>query len=275
MIKTERLLRFCKFVDNKRPFCIKNIEILHNVNLKQRKVCLFMHGTSGFSKNCVNYMKMLHKLGFFIIAPHRVSYHSYLCNIYKQKKICGRHTKYSTTPPFAEKNKILYSYLAKFRKHEAESCFRFFKPYLNLESTIILGVSEGGIAVSLARIHQNVKKFICSYSIERNYFTQRFPVIHSYPKQHVIQIIGTHDEFFGKCNSVSATLKKNIKGHGYCTFKRQKKKNYTIYLLKNQKHSLLESKNRMLMSAIIYSHLGAKQKRISPKFATLYFNIRG
>jgi hypothetical protein len=235
-----------------------------------------MHGTSGFSKNCINYMKMLHKLGFYVIAPHHVSYHKYLCNWYKNKKMCGKDIKFNTTKLFAKRNKLLYNYVSNFRKNELEYCFKYFSQIIDYNKTIVLGVSEGAIAVSLANIPKPIPKFICSYSIEKNYFTQKNPVIVLHKEQKVIQIIGTKDQYFGPC-SISSSLNKHIKGNGRCTFKKSKIKNFHIYLIKNQKHSLLEKSkiNANLISNIVYSHFGAKQKRISPKFATLYFKIKG
>lgn len=274
MIDILRLLNVCKFVDNETKFELNDIKSISNINLKRRNVCIFMHGTSGFSKNCINYMKMLHKLGFFIIAPHHVSYHHYLCNIHKKKKICGQDIKYTTTNYFAKRHKLLYSYIAYFRKLEVEYCFGYFKKKLNLKNTILLGVSEGAIAVSLCRI-SGITKFICSYSIERNYFTQKFPVIFTSKKQKIVQIIGTHDEFFGP-ESISSSLSNQIEGNGKCTFAKYKINNYHIYLLKGQTHSLLVTmRNCKLLSNIIYSHFGARQNRISPKLATLYFKISG
>jgi hypothetical protein len=275
MIDLQRLLKFCKIVISNKKFKLENVNKNYLTSLKSEKICFFMHGTSGFSKNCINYMKMLHKLGFVIIAPHHVSYHRYLCNIYKQTKICGTHIKFNTTHDFAKKNRIIYKYITEFRKNELEKCFDFFKTYINLNNTIAVGVSEGGVAVSIAKLPK-VTKFVCSYSIERNYFTRKFPVVHLYKNQNIVQIIGTNDQYFGPC-SISSSLRKKITGNGFCTFKRCKLKNFTIYLIKGEKHSLLETKriNRDLISEIIYSHFGAKQKRISPKFATLYFKISG
>lgn len=274
MIDSKRLLQFCKYVDGKH----ENFQIKTRVipSLKNSKVCFFMHGTSGFSKNCINYMKVLHALGFTLIAPDHNAYHHYICKKYKKQVFCGRHLHFNTTSKFAQNNKKLYNYVANFRKNELQCCFKIFKHQLNLKKTIALGVSEGAIAVSLACIPVHTK-FICSYSIEKNYFTQHFPVIQIFPGQKIVQVIGTHDEFFGTNNSISSKLRAHVVGHGHKTLKYNKIKNYTIYLLKNQPHSLLQKSatNAKLLKAIIYSHLGAKQKRISPRFATLYFKISG
>lgn len=272
MMDIIRLLRFCKFVHSNSTFKIRtgNIPCLNHAH-----VCFFMHGTSGFSKNCLNYMKVLHSLGFTIIAPDHNAYHHYLCTKFKENTFCGRHLHFNTNVSFAQKNKKLYQYVAHFRKTELETCFNFFRKFIDLQNTIAFGVSEGAIAVSLARVP--CAKFICSYSIERNYFTQKYPVIRLQKYQKIVQIIGTKDEFFGKQNSIASKLKSSIAGHGKHTLEALSKK-YSIYLLKNQPHSLLhtnKSNIKQLIKQIIYSHFGAKQKRISPKFATLYFKISG
>ena len=268
-----RLLKYCKYVDPKKSFAMCTGKV---PNLKNAKVCFFMHGTSGFSKNCINYMKVLHKMGFVIIAPDHNAYHHYLCKRYKSVVYCGRHLHYNTNVHFAKTNRKLYNYVAHFRKNELVCCFNIFKKFIDLRKTIALGVSEGAIATSLACIPVSIK-FICSYSIEQNYFTQYKPVLQVYKNQKIVQIIGTCDEFFGSCKSVSSKLYSNIHGHGEKTFRLKNLKNYTIYLLRKQPHSLLHKSkmNAKLIADIIYSHFGAKQKRISPKFATLYFKISG
>ena len=263
----QRFIKTCKFIDPLKKFKFSDLTCLP----KNAKVCIFMHGTSGFSKNCINYMKLLHKLGFYIVAPDHNVYHHYLCNIYRKHIFCGRHLHFNTNAHFAKVNKSLYRYVAHFRKQELETIYR----YINAKYCIALGVSEGAIAVSLAKIP--CTKFICSYSIEKNYFTQKYPVIYLKKNQKIVQIIGTNDEYFGKHNSISSKLYKNINGHGLFTFKKNGHKNFHIYLLKGQKHCLLAQGaiNKNLIYSIIYSHLGARQKRISPKFATLYFKING
>ena len=252
MIDSIRLLNTCKYVDStKLQFKITRVI----PSLKSRKVCFFMHGTSGFSKNCINYMKILHALGFTIVAPDHNAYHHYLCNIHKSHKYCGRHLHFNTTESFAKKNKDLYDYVAKFRKCELESCIKIFKHFVDLKKSIALGVSEGAIAVSLARIPVHAK-FICSYSIERNYFTRKFPGIQISKNQRIIQIIGTKDQYFGATDSISANLSPRILGNGIKTFKKHQIQNYTIYLLKNQQHSLLQTskRNANLLKYIVAKH---------------------
>ena len=273
MFNYQRLLHHCKYVNPRKKFILSDKMPCIS---KKNKICFFMHGTSGFSKNCVNYLKILHKLGFTVIAPDHNAYHHYICKIFAQQKYCGRHLHFNTTSHFATRNTLLYNYVAHFRKKELECCFQIFKDHIDIKKAICVGVSEGAIATSLACVPVS-KKFIFSYSIERNYFTPKMPVVNVYAGQKIIQIIGTKDEYFGPLG-IASKLRAHIIGHGQKTFRALKTKNYNIYLLKNQSHSLLQKnlkQNAKIIKAILYSHLGAKQKRISPKFATLYFKING
>lgn len=273
MINHQRLLHHCKYVNPSKNFRLSSKMPCIS---KKHKICFFMHGTSGFSKNCINYLKILHRLGFTVIAPDHKAYHHYICNVFKKRKYCGRHLHFDTNSNFAKNNASLYNYVAHFRKTELESCFNIFKAHIDAKKTIVVGVSEGAIATSLACLPV-LKKFIFSYSIERNYFTQKLPVVRVYPCQKIIQIIGTNDEYFGP-KGIASKLRAHIIGHGQKTFKAKNIKNYCIYLLKKQPHSLLHTnikQNSKIIQSILYSHLGAKQKRISPRLATLYFKIKG
>ena len=273
MIDTRRLIRHCKFIDPSKKFKLDSKLPKFN---KRNKICFFMHGTSGFSKNCINYLKILHRLKYTVIAPDHNAYHHYLCNNFANRTYCGRDLHFNTNAHFARRNKQLYSYVAQFRKKELECCFRIFRGKINVVKAIVVGVSEGAVAASLACVPVSTK-FIFSYSIERNYFTQKLPVVNLYPYQKIVQVIGTYDEFFGP-RGIASKLKAHVVGHGHKTFKAMKIKNYSIYLLKRQKHSLLHQnikQNGKIIKAIFYSHLGAKQKRISPKLATLYLSING
>lgn len=208
------------------------------------KIAFFMHGTSGFTDNSLNYLKILHKLGFFIIAPDHIASHKHFCH----HNICSKHINFSTTVNFAKKNPHIYKYVSDFRTKELEQVFtHFFQIYPhNPKHLIAVGVSEGAIAVSKAKIPVHTK-FIFSYSIERNYFTMKKPFVHSYPNQRIIQVIGTNDNFFGKNNSISSHFHK-VKGHGFDNLKHLN--NSLIFLLQNYEHSLLYKPNKHICTFI-------------------------
>lgn len=267
-INVYRLILFCKIVaPTQTDFS------------KHDKFCFFMHGTSGFTYNCKNYMKILKKLGFVIIAPDHNRYHFRKCKC----TVCGKDLKYNTTINFVKHNNKIYDYAANFRTKELEACVKYFSKLWNLKNkttVIAVGVSEGGIAVSQSDIPAYITKFIFSFSIEKTYFTPHCN-FNLKKQQKVIQTIGTHDEFFGRRNSIACHFNE-VNGHGLNTFKNFHHQNYAIFLLEKQPHSLLSTKtlfrkNSKIISHILctYSAFGARQNLISPKFATLYLSTNG
>lgn len=229
----QRLLKHCKVVLPDKRFQLIPLKLLDK-NKIYTKIAFFMNGTTGFTDNSLNYMRILHKFKFLIIAPDHNFYHKNICKYHQQKKICGHDTKFHTTKRFAAKNPHIYSYITKFRTLELSSIYKhFFQifPHLSKSFQICVGVSEGAIATSIAKIPVHLK-FVFSYSIEKNYFTKHKPYFKSFPTQKVIQVIGSNDQFFGKSNSI-ASFFHNVRGFS------KSRRNLFIHVLPFQHHSLL------------------------------------
>lgn len=217
-IDIRHFLDVCKYMKNHRFTYLKE----KTPNLK--KVCIFMHGTSGFYESSYKYMKYMNDLGYDVLAPDHVEYHR------KHKT----DIKYSTKPKTACTlyNQLRYKYAINFRLKELQTAVHHVAKYA--KEIVLLGVSEGAISVSMFKSCVPVKKIMCSFFPMQSYFTKS----HVFDKNNVtnhIYIIGSDDQYFSPyTDSISKITQK------YCGGKHDYSPNVVVIPFAN--HDLLEIK---------------------------------
>ena len=226
-----------------------------NFPVDNTKICIFMHGSGGFSETSMKYINYMTSQGYTVFSPN-----------------CDTH-KYNTTVQKActANNQRLYRLVLQERLCELRKTVPYIHSTINDAHITLLGTSEGGIAVSRFRSKHKIKlKVICAYYPQRSYFTPHGPFMNTDNVEHTICIYGTKDEFFGPIDSITQQTK------NMCKLSKTpiELPRFDTYVIKNGHHNILKTAQELVF-AIIYSHLGAKQKRISPRFATLYFKIKG
>lgn len=186
-----------------------------------RPYVIFLHGSHGFTKHNLKYITLLCSLGFSVIAPNHMVYNT--CD------------EYNSTIDTIEGNKSTYKCVINLRLREIEVIL----DYINDNNITLIGSSEGGVIASICKHPSIVCKIISSYSGEHTYFHDT--CLYTRPDMKIINIIGSHDEYFGRFDSIMSKLKstKPFIGHAsYCLSKKNTHYSH-VYVLANCHHNFL------------------------------------
>ena len=204
-------------------------------------LCIFMHGSSGFGRQALEYMRMMARKGYLVLAPDHIEAH------HKNRKKIAYTSSYKLA--CTGRMQKVYRYVVGYRLCELESCIRFAKMCFPKAKLVTVGTSEGAIAV--AKSTQRVDtKLIFSYVLRGSYF-EPHDIFHSQKGTHVVNVYGENDEFFGSKGSISSDT------HTMCGGKHWTdgtKPNVKTVVLRNTGHNIMETAtNRAVVEAIIKS----------------------
>lgn len=199
---------------------------------------VYLHGSHGFTKHNVLFIKLLCSLGFLVVAPDHTQYN-----------FCP---EYNTSLKTIQKNRKIYKCIINLRLQETERILN----YLNTDITLI-GSSEGGVITSISNNKHIKKKIISSYSAEPTYFYRK--CLFTRPDMEIINIIGSHDGYFGRYQSIMQKKHKYHIGHAsYCLLNKSTRLS-NVYVIKNGLHNYLFD-NYRLAKQILSFHLGCQTK---------------
>lgn len=194
---------------------LKHVQIF---GCNNKKICVFMHGSSGFIPSNMWYIRLLVSLGYKVFAPDHTKY----C-----KKCLGYSSSLKNYTRKNSKLPSLYQHIVKLRSFELHVVVKMLIK-LGYTDITLVGISEGALPVAMHSEHKKhiSKKILLSYSPERHYFnysTLKNP-LNSHSSCKVLNIIGTNDEYFAKINSVGSEIakhynKKRLNGNGKCSCK--------------------------------------------------------
>lgn len=221
------------------------MDVIRNARLfgkNNKKMCVFMHGSSGFIPSNMWYIKQMVILGFRVLAPDHTVY-------------CKECLGYSSSlKNFKRKNSRLpklYKRIIELRMYELDVMIKFLVRLGHSDITIA-GISEGAIVVSMydKNVRSISKKIIISYSPERNYFNYDAGTpLKSHRSWRILNVIGDRDEYFGKTYSVASDIAGNYKmkrlnGNAGCTCLK-KKYDCTVRVLTGTHDLTLNNKKRL------------------------------
>lgn len=207
---------------------------------------IFCHGSSGLSQSSLKWISLFHKLKMNVIVPS----HKEFCHL--NKKQCDRALCNAPLEYVSDANDILkcrkrynciYDTIIRLRHSQIKNTLRM----IPRDATIILvGISEGAIAVSMTRDKRIIGKIIASYSCEHNYFTRSLRHILPKRMRHVptLNIMGVRDRFFSKephsvASRTSKSNKSPITGNAKKTFKKRGYTRTQVALL-NSDHDIMK-----------------------------------
>ena len=213
---------------------------------------VFLHGSSGFTKNSMCFINAFKSLGFYVYA---LDHH--------QNNLCK---PYETTYDNLHSNKKSYNCVIKSRLLK----LNHFLNKLN-KNIILAGTSEGGIVTALCK-HPRVKyKIVSSFSIEPNYFYKSY-IAGNAP---ILNVICQNDQYFGMNNSINKNIYKNSIGSAIHTLKSKKINNSHVFIIKNGTHSFMIYKHmqNIFKNILIYILFGfwCQTKPDLPKIRNIIF----
>ncbi len=180
---------------------------------------LYMHGSSGLYRGEVYRKYVVEELGFVFFAP----------NSYKIK---NRPTYRSPTK--------LKNYTKVHNVRVTEIAFNHKKlkklPYIDNKNIFLMGNSEGGLAVAIYKPSSFRGRIVTAFSCESSYFYKNFKLA-SKKSKPLLNIIGTHDEFFAKKSKFNTKYK--VSGNGIEKLKNHK--NAKVVILPKAKHDLTQN----------------------------------
>ena len=186
-----------------------------NIELCNCTTLFFMHGSAGLRKGSV-YRKWVVEEGFIFFSP----------NSFRVKK----------RPTYETPTKLKkYEKVHSFRQAEIYYCQERLNElnFIDTKNLFLMGNSEGGLAAAAYK-HRDFKgRVITAYSCENGYYSKDFKIGAS-KSEPILNIIGTHDEFFS--NDSKPT--KNYKVQGHCTDALRKYRNAKVVILPQTKHDI-------------------------------------
>lgn len=183
---------------------------------KKVPTLLFMHGSGGLKKGATYRKWIVTHNKFIFFAPNS----------------------------FKIKNRPYYQTPAPLKDYEKVHDFRQAEIYYNLEKLeslrfidmnhlFLFGNSEGGLAAAAFKGRVFKGRIITAYSCEDSYYSKDFKLGVS-KKEPVLNIIGTHDQFFS--NNSKPTKGRKVDGH--CTKALSKHPKAKVILLPQTKHDI-------------------------------------
>ncbi|CAJ1363993.1 unnamed protein product [Effrenium voratum] len=249
---------------------------------------IYAHGSGGCSWDNFRICRMISRMGLLVIAPDGFAYPKNTAMGQKRHKDLqplkkasdevdywandlvytsgseGSYT-YSTKAESVledpDKFRDLYEQCYRMRQNELHLIISKLPRWVRAQGFFIGGTSEG--AMTVARFddqrygRQVLGRFINSFSIEYCYFTPNPDAAKLGGNLAVptLNIIGTHDEYFGAQNSVAAAVKEDkvrgfgdakLDGHGFDQLMEQEVDCALICQLEEGKHSPCESHDNFL-----------------------------
>jgi len=183
---------------------------------KKFPIVLYMHGSSGLFTGDKYRRYIVEKAGAIFFAPNSF-------------KIQNRPT-YSS--PVKEKN---YIKVHKIRLAEIQYTHNALKklPFVDTKNIFLMGNSEGGLAAAIYKSKAFKGRIITAFSCESSYFYTNFK-LGSKKDEPLLNIIGTHDQFFSKKSDLNRKYK--VQGNGIDALK---KYHYAkIVILTKTKHDI-------------------------------------
>ena len=217
---------------------LKHLQV---IGCNNKKICVFMHGSSGFIPSNMWYIRLLVSLGYKVFAPDHTKY-------------CKKCLGYSSSlKNYTRKNSrlpSLYQHIVNLRSFELNVVVKMLIK-LRLSDITLVGISEGALPVAMFSQYKKhiLNKILLSYSPERHYFnysTLKRP-LKLQASCKILNIIGTNDEYFAKDNSVGSEIakhynKKKLNGNANCAYKN---KNCSVYILYGTHDLTLNNKNNL------------------------------
>ena len=188
---------------------------------------LYMHGSSGLYRGEVYQHYIVEELGYLFFAP----------NSYKIK---NRPTYCSP----AKLKKYMKVHRVRVAEIEYNSKRLLKSGFVDKNNLFLMGNSEGGLAVAIFKSKKFRARIVTAFSCESSYFYKNFK-LGSKKSEPLLNIIGTHDEFFGENTLYNNKYK--VKGNGIEKLKNYK--NAKVVILPKAKHDL--TKNIYVKSEIL------------------------
>lgn len=239
----DKKIKYVFFMDGLdcRVYISKNSYISLNDFQFDRNFIIFLHGSHGLTPHNMKFINLLLSFNLVVIVP----IHSHNCPEY--------NTTLETIPKYSKSYKCVIS----ARIHLFHILLNYLSRKHKIKNVTVLGSSEGSVVLSASR-HKLIKtKIICNYSAEPTYFYDI--CLFTRPDMHIINIIGSHDEYFGRFSSIMQNFKTPIVGHAsYCLIKK-KTQSSNVYVILNATHSILFN-NYNTVKSILSLHLGSQTK---------------
>lgn len=180
---------------------------------------LYMHGSSGLSSGSVYQKYIVQDVKAIFFAPNSF-------------KIQDR-PKYNS--PTKEKR---YIKVHKLRLVELDYNLKQLKQldFIDTKNIFLMGNSEGGLTAAIYKSNSFKARIVTAFSCESSYFYTKFK-IGAKKDEPILNIIGTHDQFFAKDSLTNINHK--VEGNSIKSFK-----NYTnvkIVVLSKTKHDLTQN----------------------------------
>ena len=228
------------------PYTRVPILLKHAVWSKEyRKVIVFMHGSQGFGKVTLFYLRLLAQLGFLVIAPDHVTSHVQCLDMISYKSTIQKAC--------STKNQNTYRYIVQYRLMEIRKCMHFIETHMPHATVSLAGTSEGAIAVARSRANVH-SKLLLSYVAQPSYFSPQMKLLHVKEGSSVVIIHGANDEYFGSTNSVSSQTKHKCGGKGHVY---KHKSAIHTHILKNTGHNITPTQeHRNVITHIVTKHFG-------------------
>lgn len=187
--------------------------------VKKLPVLLFMYGSAGLSKNKIFQSLIPEKTPFIFFAPD-----SFRINNRPTYKSPVSHKAYNKVHEIRQAE--IYISLKKLIKFD----------FIDRRNIFLMGHSEGALSAAIYK-SKNIKgRIISGFSCEDSYFYKN-PKLGSAPDEPFLNIIGTDDQYFGRCSEFNKFY--NTAGHGGIAL--QNNKNAKIVLLGNTPHDVTQS----------------------------------
>ena len=177
---------------------------------------LYMHGSSGLYRGEVYQRYIVEELGYVFFAPN-------------SHKIKNRPTYQSPT----KQKKYMKVHRVRVAEIDYNSKRLLKSGFVDKNNLFLMGNSEGGLASAIFESNIFNGRIITAFSCESSYFYTNFK-LGSKKSEPFLNIIGTHDQFFGK--ETAHNKKYKVKGHGI--EKLSSYKNAKVVILPKAKHDL-------------------------------------
>jgi hypothetical protein len=187
-------------------------------NKKKYPVLFYMHGSVGLAYG-KKYKDAVLKENFIFFAP----------NSYRLKN----------RPTYKTPTKIQnYEQVHKVRVAEIFYNIKRLKEFnfLDLKNIYLMGSSEGALAAAQYKGKEFKGRIVAAYACENGYYSRDFK-IGARKKDPFLNIIGTHDQYFGKYSPYEEN-----NNNGHCAMALLEFKNAKVVLLPKTKHNVIENK---------------------------------
>jgi dienelactone hydrolase len=270
----EAMKRLQKFQAHWRAITLRRVSSLHfleHISKYVRGFVVYMHGSGGMTGNNLRYARMLAGMGYVVVCP------DHMAGEYRSRVLAPLPTKESNTDYWndnlvyasdtkgeyaystqvqgvledPEKYKVLYEKVYKARRAELHCVLSKLPPFVERFGVYIMGTSEGAMTVARfddQRYGSMINgRIISAFGVEYCYFTPTEDAAKFGGNLRVptLQVIGTHDQYFGAKESVAQLVaadakrgygSKDLNGHALETMRTQKMLNGCVCVLDQEMH---------------------------------------